>query len=263
MDIEQFNPAAAELTAIVEETKKIANVDINDEAQMATVKENRLKLRDARIAITKKGKEMREDALKFQKAVIGKEKELLAIIGPEEERLSAIEEEAKKAEERKERVASLPYRKDKLATIKDGVEISDEELLDMDAEKFEEYYTGRVNAKNAKAAEELEAMKSKEQEAENEKKRQAELKEAEEKARQEEREKLEREQKEKEEQAEKDRIAAEEKKKADEERLQKEEKYRAFLAEHGVTEETKSQFHIIKEGNTVKLYKLAGTFNIQ
>lgn len=274
MDIEQFNPTVAELQSIVADTQKITAVDINDEAQMALVKENRLKLRDARIAITKKGKELREGAIKFQKDVIAKEKELVGIIEPEEDRLSAIEEEVKLAEAKKERLASLPSRKDKLAEIKDGIEISDDEILAMDADQFEEYRVGRINTKNAKAAEELEKMKQAERDREAAIQREAEMKEREEKARQEERERLEREAKEKEERAarekqeadekaEKDRIAAEEKKKADDERLEKEEKYKAFLKEHGVNDETKSKFHIIKEGNTVKLYMLTGTFIIE
>ena len=93
-DLEKFDPTVAELTAMVAKTKKLKATDLEDKAQLAIVKENRIVLKKARVQIEKRGKELREDALKFQRAVIAKEKELIAIIEPEEDRLEAIEQEA-------------------------------------------------------------------------------------------------------------------------------------------------------------------------
>jgi len=57
---------------------KINGVD--DKAGYELVKKARLDLKEKRVLITKTGKAMREQALSFQKAVISKEKELVAIV---------------------------------------------------------------------------------------------------------------------------------------------------------------------------------------
>ncbi len=263
MNLEAFNPTVAELKAIVKESQKIAVVNIENPEEVALVKDQRIKLRDARVAITKKGKELREDALKFQKDVITKEKELVAIIEPEEERLSAIEEEAKVAKEKKDRIATLPTRKEKLAAIGDGIEISDDEILAKDPEEFQAYCNQRLADKNAKDAEELGRREKEVKDKEEAIKREEETKAREEKARQEERERADREAKDKEAKIERERLAAIEAEKAEKERLEKEETYQAFLKEHGYTESTKEKFHITREGKEVRLYTLAGTLTLK
>ncbi|MFC4518583.1 hypothetical protein [Cupriavidus pinatubonensis] len=76
-------------------------------------------LANARIAITKAGKEARDDATKFSKAVIEEEKRLIGIIEPEETRLRAMRddwdaererEKQAKAEAEKRRIAALQER---------------------------------------------------------------------------------------------------------------------------------------------------------
>lgn len=76
-------------------------------------------LANARIAITKAGKEARDDATKFSKAVIEEEKRLIAIIEPEESRLRTMRddwdaererEKQAKAEAEKRRIAALQER---------------------------------------------------------------------------------------------------------------------------------------------------------
>ena len=148
--LEKFDPTTAELTALVERTKGIIATDLEDPEQLKVVKESRQALQRARVNIEKKGKALREDALKFQKAVIAKEKELIAIIEPEEERLSEIEEEAKKLVLRKARIEGLPAKKARLAAISKHIEMpSDEEILSMDANAFE----AAVNFHTAKCLE--------------------------------------------------------------------------------------------------------------
>lgn len=76
-------------------------------------------LANARIAITKAGKEARDDATKFSKAVIEEEKRLIGIIEPEESRLRGMRDEwdaererekQAKAEAEKNRIAALQHR---------------------------------------------------------------------------------------------------------------------------------------------------------
>src|SRR3990167_9340606 len=100
LQIEEFNPKVAEIQAVVEEGKKLTVTDFSDKVQLKIVRDHRLKLKSIRVDITKQGKAFRQKALDFQKAVISKEKELIALVEPEEERLDAIEEVAAKFEER-------------------------------------------------------------------------------------------------------------------------------------------------------------------
>jgi len=229
MEIEKFDPTEAELRAIVAVTEKITADDLEDPKQLAVVRENRIALKNARVRIEKTGKALRDDALKFQRAVIAKEKELVAIIEPEEDRLRAIEQAAKDLAERKKRVAILPERHARLASIGDSVTVTDDQLLDMDGPAFEGYFNQRQAAKIEADRIELEARERAVKEAEDAAKRAAELEAAKERARQEERERAERE-------AEREAERA-----ADEERrLQSEQRYQAFLAESGYSEETKA-----------------------
>ena len=200
LNIEKFNPTVAELQTLVNNSKQIVEVDIKDKNQLETVKKNRIALRDARVAITKKGKELREEANAFNKAVISKEKELIAIIEPEEERLKVFEEQAKKLQLRAERLAVLPERIKEIEAINDGLPMLDEEyILAMDATEFKEYCNKRISEKNEKREKEL-------QDREDEIKRKEREKEIEEEAIRKEKEKVENEKKEEAERIVRDRI---------------------------------------------------------
>ncbi|MEM5429373.1 hypothetical protein [Cupriavidus oxalaticus] len=87
-------------------------------------------LANARIAITKAGKEARDDATKFSKAVIEEEKRLIAIIEPEESRLRTMRddwdaererEKQAKAEAERQRIADLHYQ---IARIREWVTVA-------------------------------------------------------------------------------------------------------------------------------------------
>lgn len=249
LDLTKFDPTVAELNALVEKTSTVIVKDLTDKNAIAEVKKNRIELRDARVKITKRGKELRDDANKFAKAVIEKEKELVAIITPEEQRLQSIEDESAELIETEKRKADLPARLEKLSTIGDGVEISDEEILKMDSFAFDVYVNSRKAALMDKQREELEQREREVKEAELKVQREKELKEAEEKARIEEREKLEREKKEQ-----------EQREKEEREKLEKEKEYQNFLSENGYSEKTKTEFKIVNEGSEVKLYKLVATY---
>lgn len=279
MDITQFNPTINELNNLVAVAKTLTVTDFQDAEQVTKVKEHRLLIRDTRVSITKRGKELREEAVAFQKAVIEKEKELIEIITPEEERLQGLEDEAKRQKELKVRMEQLPVRKEKIAGLKLTNEsviatLTDEYILSFNADDFQGLLNKLLADKNEADRAEIEARERVVREAEEKTKREAEMKEREENARQEEREKLEREQKMKEireEEARKAEIAkAEQAKKDEEERkkrermeLERDEKYQAFLKEHGYSEEVKADFVISKTGNQIRIYKLSGTLSLE
>lgn len=156
-----FDPNVESLHKIVASTSKITASDLSDDVQLALVHDTRLSLRDARVRIEKKGKELRADALKFQKDVIAKEKELLAIITPEEDRLKAIEDEANTIKERAARAALLPMRKEQLAPLM-GVSMVDGDdawILDMDNDEFVAFLIKFQGEKNERDRLEIEVEK--------------------------------------------------------------------------------------------------------
>lgn len=153
-----FDPNIEVLQQIVASTSKITADDLSNDVQIALVHDTRIQLRDARVSIEKKGKELRADALKFQKDVIAKEKELLAIITPEEDRLKAIEEQANTIKERAARTALLPMRKEQLAPF-GAPTVTDESILDMDNDEFVAYLIQRQAQKNESDRLEIEAEK--------------------------------------------------------------------------------------------------------
>lgn len=287
LNIEKFDPTTQELTAMVVLSKKIT--ELSDPLEIRTM---RLDLKNARVSITKKGKELREDAIAYQKAVIAKEKELIEIIEPEEERLAGIEELAKKRREREDRKELLPMRLARLEELNIAL-VPEETLLDMDTAQFTEFVNNFVadrNERNRLALEEKERA-IKEAEARIEQERLA--KEREEKAREEERLKAEqrikdaeaeaeRRVKEAEERAkqeaeakEKARLAEEAKKKAEAEaeakRVEEEtkareedERYRKWLADNGATPDVQGWMAIRDPygANEMVLYKEVSRYQL-
>lgn len=285
LNIEKFDPTVEQLNELVVVSKKVTNLSPIEE-----VKKARIQLKTARVAITKKGKELRDDAIKFQKAVIAKEKELVAIIEPEEERLSEIEEVVKQAKLREERIALLPTRYEQLNAIGDTVTVTDDELLEMDTDTFSAYRNQRISDKNEADRLAIEAKEREIKEKEEALAREKEMQEREKKAREEaqleaerklklakeeaelkairdkeeadrrvieERQKVEREQKEKEEREAKAKEEAERLAKEEQEKLEKQKRYKKWLEENNYNEETDKIFNSEKE---VTLYRFVSEF---
>lgn len=287
LNLEKFNPTVAELNSLVEKWKEITKVALADDetskAHLKVVKTARIELRDARVKIEKAGKALRDDANAFNKAVIAKERELIAIVEPEEKRLKEIEEEAERIAQRKINELQLPERKERMEVLgfSSPSNIADEYIIAMNSQDFEVYYNGLVAEKNrleieqaTKEQEQKDALlrerEEKVKEAERKIEEEKRAQEREEKAHKEEREKIEQEKKEQEslerekreqEMREKMRLEAEEKE--EEERLEKAEKYQAFLKEHGYSEETKNDFVLEKVGNKIRLAKILGIFTLE
>jgi hypothetical protein len=77
-------------------------------------------LANARVTITKSGKEAREDATKFSKAVIEEEKRLIAIIEPEEARLRGLRDDWDQARER-EKEAKAAAERNRIAALQERI----------------------------------------------------------------------------------------------------------------------------------------------
>jgi unconventional prefoldin RPB5 interactor 1 len=278
------------LTKVVEATKTLEVADLKDKEALDKVHTTRINLRDIRVHITKYGLKLRADATAYNKEVIRLEDELVAVIKPEEERLAKIEDEAKQLAIREERLEKLPARKARLAELDlEGrvmTAVTDEFLLSMDSEAFEAYYNSVVAERNelirmkqleeqAKADAEIKRqqdeekakLKAEQDKIDEEKKKiddaNAELAKreqalADEKAKlaqEEERKKCE----------EADRLEAikkqEEEKKKQELLLAKREQFKAFLVQHGRTEDNKADFKTEEVEGGWELWKKVGVFN--
>jgi len=119
-----FDETKAALLPLVEASARI--VGITNGAGYAEAQSARMKLRNTRVEIEKRGKAAREDATAFSKAVIAKEKELIGVIAPEEDRLQLLQdtwdaaialEKAAKAEAERLRVFGIRQRIDALRAL--------------------------------------------------------------------------------------------------------------------------------------------------
>lgn len=150
LDLEKFNPTKTELTTLADKYKGLEIKGPNDKEGYQAVKAARLDLKKFRVAIEKTGKELRADALIFQKKVIEREKELVSIIEPIEDQLSAKEKAADEAAEKEKRKALLP---DRIAKLKEfEAEFTEDQLLAMDDNEFANF----VNDAKSKFLEEKE-----------------------------------------------------------------------------------------------------------
>ena len=89
MQLEKFNPTTAELKQKAEECSSLIIKGVDDKEGYQAVHKARMDLVRTRREINKTGKELRAEAIAFQKAVIDKEKELIGIISPVEDDLKA------------------------------------------------------------------------------------------------------------------------------------------------------------------------------
>lgn len=81
------------LIALAAKYKELKVNGVDDKEGLKAVESARKELKNKRVEIEKVSKGMRESAVKFQKAVISREKELVTLIEPEENRLMKIEDD--------------------------------------------------------------------------------------------------------------------------------------------------------------------------
>lgn len=110
----KFDERKAELAALVKQSERI--VTITNRAGRDECHAALMDLSNARIGIQKNGKDAREDATAFSKAVIAKEKELIEVLSPEETRLRELRD-AWDAEREAERVARVRAEEERIAAL--------------------------------------------------------------------------------------------------------------------------------------------------
>lgn len=116
LDASQTEKHLRELVA-----KSVSITEIKDRAGRDQCHRAAMELADARIAIQKTGKAAREDATKFSKAVIAREKELVEIVTPEETRLLSVCDTWDAAVEA-ERAAAAAAEQARVTGIQDRIE---------------------------------------------------------------------------------------------------------------------------------------------
>lgn len=245
---EQLLAIAAEVAGITADPTKITKEELD------LVNATKNKLVKARTRIAEIGKEMRTDALVFQKEVIAYENSLIEIIEPEELRLKGIEKGAKEYAIRQERLKVLPEQKAKLATIGDKTIVTDDELLQMDPTGFQIYYNTRLGLflteqkaeQEAKLKAEQDTLNKEREDLEREKRHQEEVRLAETRARElaEQKAKQEAEDRERKIKQEEDAIkAAKAKEEAELKIKTQNEAYQKFLKDHSYNPETDMVMH--------------------
>jgi hypothetical protein len=142
------------LPTIIESVKGIVVTDLTDDVQIDRVDTVRKNLGKIRIAIEKQSKEARDGHTKINRDISTVENELVGILSPEETRLKMLISAAKALRVREGRRGFLPMRTERLASIGDGIEVTDDTILDMDEAAFTAYYNQRVTDKVQKDNEE-------------------------------------------------------------------------------------------------------------
>lgn len=279
LKLESFDPTREELTILAQTAKALTITDFDDPAQIEAVHKQRMVLQKTRTKITSLGKQLRDEATKFNRDVITRERELIDIIKPEETRLDQLEDAAKQHAIEKERLLKWPGRKERLAELgyKGGVN-DDTVLRMMDDVQFESFI---INVKAKIEAERLAVQRTEQLAREAElKRREDELEAKERKAKMEEaakenaeREKADAEMREKNrladleaarlegERLERERVKLqEETEKAEQAKAFKAKKFKVWLTLNGCNEATRGDFSIQYEGGKTVLYKRIGTY---
>lgn len=242
--LDKFNVTVSELRKMASEAQNYNIGGFDDEEGIEDAKARKKVLQQARTKIKKIGKAMRDDANAFAKLVINKEKELLDIIVPVEDEIKARLEEVDRLKELEERKLLLPNRRDDMKDL--GVDISDEELLSMNATQYDMFKSDKKQEKIDREYQEMQAEKAKIQ-AEREKlDREKELEEAKKRAA---------------EQAivnkkRQDEIDAENRRQADE-RAKKNKAYKDWYKSLG-----EGEFKVIRTGNTFTAYRKVSEITI-
>ena len=156
--LDKFNPTVAELTTLAEKYKWLTIKGVDDKEWYLVVKTAQLELRDKRVYIAKTLKEYRQEAINFQNAVLGQEKELIAIIDEVEAWLKA---ERKRIDEE----VAVEKRKAKLWERKEILEVNsivwtDEYILWLDDLEFNRLVMVEEQAQMARHKAEIEKEKA-------------------------------------------------------------------------------------------------------
>lgn len=300
LNIEKFNPTKSEIIKVVKEASLLVIEGVKDTVGYKKVHEARMELKNMRVKIQKTGKELRSEAIAFQKAVIEKEKEFVSMIEPVESELQAKQNAIDGEKEKAKRIELLPERQFKMKAVELVVE--DEVLLSMDNDEFDGFYNQKnaeyLAEKERKIKDEQEKIEVEKKKIEEDKRIEQAKKEAEKfaqekairdaklakiqaekdkqeavemernRAEQEKRQLIE-EQKRKDQERidEQNRAKLEvesklEKEKIEQERVESQKKYQNFLKKNGYTETDKNNFIVQRNGKQVVLFKKIAEINL-
>lgn len=128
--VQKFDPTHAELTKKKEEYQLLLDKEIDSKEQFEIVSSARKDCKATRVKIEKAGKAIRDEANKFAKKVIEKEKELKAILEQTEVDLLIKEEAYKKKAEIERRKKRYPNFAEKFKAI--GYELTEDQYCNSD-----------------------------------------------------------------------------------------------------------------------------------
>lgn len=290
LNIEVFSPKKNELIDLAKKYQDLKIIDINDKDGYKIVDVARKDLKTKRVEIQKTGKDLRAEAVAFQKRVIAVENELVSLIEPIEKDLQTKQEHINNLKIKQERLLVLPERLARLEAL--NINLHEDfilEINDMDFDKYINNETTRILQEKMKEQEiERAKLVAEQQELVRQKELVAAMKKAEEDAlalaerkRKEDIARLEQEKQKaidaERKKAEEEKIALikaqqeAEQKRLDEERWLKEKEeeeaqarekfvaYQTFLKDNNFDKET---FKAIREGNFIVLYKKVASFDI-
>jgi len=153
LNMEKFSPKKAELITLSEKYKALTIKGVEDEEGYLAVDEARKDLKRKRVDLKKTGKELRQEARDWASAVIVAENELVQIIEPLEKELKDKQDKVDDEKLIEQRRVLLPERKESLKEI--NIEITDDELLLMSPEKFQEFYNHKNSEYLAEKAQKI------------------------------------------------------------------------------------------------------------
>ena len=160
LNIEKFNPNKAELQKVVDKYSSLKIQNVDDKEGYSKVDYARKDLKQKRVLITNTGKELRAEAITFQRSVINIEKELVGIIEPLEKSLQEKQDKINDEKEMVKKRKLLPERREKMELIE--LDVDDDFILKMDNNEFysfynekrETYFGGKRLAEEKKIADE-------------------------------------------------------------------------------------------------------------
>ena len=141
IELNKFEIDEAGLISTAGKYKNLKIADVNDKVGLSAVRTARLELKDIRVDITKKAKKIRESAVRFQKAVIARETELIELVEPTERLLEAeedrimLEKKRIREEEEKREFERLQSMMTKLSEVNFAMDFT--ELKGLTDEQFE------------------------------------------------------------------------------------------------------------------------------
>lgn len=90
-ELQRFNITDAAIATLSDQYMVLTIEDLADKDGYKKVHEARMDVKNRRIAVQKTGKELREEAIKYQKTIIAEEKRIISLLAPIEAHLTAEE----------------------------------------------------------------------------------------------------------------------------------------------------------------------------